>query len=67
MTEAEFRDLEPGDAVRHAGSDGKYFVVTAHYGHRVTAVATVDLTNPSEWVIVKTGGEWRSSEELKAG
>jgi hypothetical protein len=51
MTYDEMRQLQPGDIVRGKGSSQSY-VVTANYGSRVTAVRTVDLTNPSEWDLV---------------
>lgn len=55
MDHKEFESLEVGDIVRHAeGSDG--YVVTGNYGDRVTAVRTVDLTNPSEWIRVRCAG-----------
>ncbi|MBA7470160.1 hypothetical protein ES707_05438 [subsurface metagenome] len=52
MTEKEFRELDRGDIIKHI-TDYHLFVVDANYGGRVTAVATVDMTNPSEWAIVK--------------
>lgn len=53
MTETELRQLRPGDAVRHVDLGLGVYLVTGNYGHRVTAVRTVDLTNPSEWVLVR--------------
>jgi len=51
MNRKEFELLGPGDIVRHrSGSRG--YIVTANYGERVTAVRTVDLTNPDEWDVV---------------
>ena len=44
-------ELKVGDIIRHVGGSEAY-VVTAHYGARVTAVRTVDVTNPNEWVLV---------------
>lgn len=41
--------LPRGTIIRHRTSDQTY-VVTANYGRRVTAVANVDVTNPSEWL-----------------
>jgi hypothetical protein len=41
--------LPRGTIVRHRSSEQTY-VVTANYGDRVTAVANVDITNPSEWL-----------------
>lgn len=54
MTEDEFKNLKRGAIVRHE-SQARYesYVVTANYGKRVTAVRTADMTNPSEWEIVK--------------
>jgi hypothetical protein len=48
--------LGRGDLVAHASS-GEIYVVTDNLGRRVTAVRTVDITNPHEWekVIVPSG------------
>lgn len=54
MTKEEFASLKVGDIVRGKLSQ-QAFVVTAHYGSRVTAVQTVDLTSPSEWELVWGG------------
>lgn len=54
MSPEEMRGLTPGDLVRHQG-DPRVYVVHGNYGDRVTAARTVDLTNPSEWVLVKKG------------
>lgn len=51
MTHEEFASLKVGDIVR-GKSSGQGYVVAAHYGSRVTAVRTADLTNPSEWDLV---------------
>lgn len=40
--------LQRGTIIKHV-LDQRPFVVTANYGDRVTAVATVDVTNMSEW------------------
>lgn len=44
----DFKNLKVGDLVRGRSSKQVY-VVTGNYGNRVTAVETVDLTNPIEW------------------
>ena len=41
-------ELKRGTIVRHVGSE-RPFTVTGNYGSHVTAVATVDITNPTEW------------------
>lgn len=46
---AKLNELPRGTIIRHA-LDERSFVVTANYGSRVTAVATVDVTNISEWL-----------------
>lgn len=51
MTKEEMRELKPGDIVQSL-SDGSGYVVTANYGDRITAVKTVDITNPNEWLLV---------------
>lgn len=48
MKYTEFLKLSPGDIVRGKLSE-RTFVVTANYGGRVTAVDSVDITNPNEW------------------
>lgn len=52
MTEEQLSNLQVGDIVKHVNSD-KSYVVTANYGKRVTAVSTVDICNPIEWITVK--------------
>jgi len=52
MTPEEMTNLSSGDIIRHA-SGGEAFVVTGNFGGRVTAVRTVDVTNPIEWELVK--------------
>lgn len=51
MTIEEMKSLKRGDIVK-LKSDSRTFVVTENYGKRVTAVATVDITNPPEWEVV---------------
>lgn len=51
MTPERFRTLKRGDVVKHK-HDSRTFVVTANYGDRVTAVSSVDMTNPHEWEAV---------------
>ncbi|HEY9764608.1 MAG TPA: hypothetical protein V6D07_18925 [Trichocoleus sp.] len=51
MNREEFKSLGPGDIVEGLSS-GETYIVSANYGDRVTAVKTVDLTNPSEWKVV---------------
>jgi hypothetical protein len=52
MDAEEMKSLQPGDMVKHALFNEVY-VVTGNYGDRVTAVKTVDITNPPEWEVVK--------------
>lgn len=51
MTYEEFEKLQPGDLVVHVNGT-EIMVVTAFYGKRATAVASADLTNPYEWILV---------------
>ena len=46
------QSLSPGDYIKHKGSHNIY-VVTGNYGDHVTAVRTVDVTNPSEWQVYR--------------
>lgn len=41
------------DMVRHKSNPLKTYVVTTNYGERVTAVDTVDITNPNEWEVFR--------------
>lgn len=41
-----------GDIIRHK-SEGKALIVTGIYGDHVTAVRSVDVTNPIEWEVLK--------------
>ena len=42
--------LAPGDMVT-PGNDSRVYIVTGNYGKHVTAVRTVDITNPLEWAL----------------
>ncbi len=50
MTKGELYSLCTGDVVIGEFS-GLAYVVTANYGNRVTAVRSVDITNPDEWLL----------------
>jgi len=52
VTKDDFLQLSQGDIVQNMSPDSKPIMVTSNYGDRVTAVATYDLTNPSEWEII---------------
>ncbi len=47
----EIKELRTGDIIR-GKSKGVPYVVTANYGNRVTAVCSVDVTNPLEWEVL---------------
>lgn len=48
-------DLKTGDIIRHISKTlgHEALVVTANYGAHVTAVRTQDVTNPSEWMVLR--------------
>ena len=52
MTIQEFNCLSPGDTVSHVSDLSHQYIVTAHYGTRVTAVMSVDITNSPEWKLI---------------
>lgn len=52
MTEEQFKKLDVGDLVRHV-EGSVVWIVTGNYGDRITAVRSVDLTQPNEWALVK--------------
>lgn len=66
MTTEEFRKLKPGDIVRSAHS-GYGFIVMANYGDRVTAATTVDMSNPIEWLLVRSDQGEPICGECRAG
>jgi hypothetical protein len=51
MTQKQFNSLNRGDIVMPRG-DSNTYIVTANYGDRVTAVNSVDITNPNEWKLM---------------
>jgi len=51
MTPKQFKALQRGDIVRNVGASESY-VVTGNYGGRITAVRSVDMTNPREWDLI---------------
>lgn len=63
MTTEEMKHLERGDIVKHA-LDSRTFIVTGNYGGRVTAVATVDITNPPEWEVVLKA-DWQNDPDQR--
>lgn len=57
MLPFQFDRLLPGTLIhRKSESPNDFYVVTAHYGNRLTAVRAVDITNPAEWEIVRIRG-----------
>lgn len=52
MTRHEFKHLREGDIVQGQAS-GQAYIVTGNYGDRVTAVRTVDITQPDEWLLIQ--------------
>ena len=56
MTIEDFKELTRGSIVRHKMSSDSY-VVTAHYGDRVTVVRTIDMTQPHEWDYIGYHGD----------
>ena len=53
----QFDRLRPGTLIHHKSeTPNDFYVVTAHYGNRLTAVRAVDVTNPAEWEIVHVRG-----------
>lgn len=66
MSPMQFVRLKVGDLIRHK-SDHKAYVVSGNYGDRVTAVRTVDMTNPSEWALVREDGSEIADYEIYSG
>ncbi len=55
MTKEEFKNLSRGDIIRHKDKT-QSALVDVTFGDRVTAVQTIDVTNPEEWDIVCKAG-----------
>jgi len=51
MKREELNSLRPGDIVRHKLGT-KAYIVTENFHDRVTAIRTVDITNPDEWDLI---------------
>ena len=51
MDKKTFDKLGRGDIVTHA-LDSRTFIVNANYGDRVIAMTTIEMTNPSERILV---------------
>lgn len=49
----EMKDLKRGDIVQHQGS-GRSYVVTDHDNFGAVIVRTERLTNPEEWLVLRT-------------
>lgn len=48
------KELKEGDIILHKGlTSGPAHIVTGCYGDRVTAVHTIDITNPDEWLVLR--------------
>lgn len=52
MEKKKFKELSPGDIVRHKLFGDNAYIVHSNYGDRVVAVRTVELTNPDEWDLI---------------
>lgn len=50
----KFEDIRRGSIVKHRSSTITYNV-EANYLNRATAVRTVDITNPEEWLVYQEG------------
>ncbi len=54
MTKEDLKNLNKGDLVKGKSSGKTFivFIVDYKYGSRLTAVETVDITNPDEWDLI---------------
>jgi len=52
MNNQQFNNLNVGDIVR-SNPTGLAYIVTQIFGDRITAVRSVDITNPIEWELVR--------------
>ncbi len=68
MNKEQFKQLKAGDPVSHKADRSQGYIVHCNYGNRVTAVKTVDITNPAEWDLVaeyEREQPWLSVEEFQ--
>ena len=49
----DIRDFKCGCIVSSVANPSRAYLVTANYGNRATAIGSVDITNPCEWLILK--------------
>jgi hypothetical protein len=62
----EFRALDDGDVVRHAGTvvgDGQTYIVTGNYGNHVILTRTLSASNPDEWDLIAKAEQMRVTRE----
>jgi hypothetical protein len=52
MTNEEFKHLREGDIVR-AKASGISYVICVNYGRHVSAVRTIDITNPEDFDVIE--------------
>ena len=52
MDTKDFSNLGRGDIVRHKRNRSTSYVVDVNHGGSITAMATVNMTNPDEWELV---------------
>ena len=57
----DLSELKPGMVVRGWRTKEPH-IVTANYGNHVTAVSTIDITNPPEWEILSKPQSNESNE-----
>lgn len=62
MLRSELKHLTRGTVI-HSDITNETYIVTGNYGSHVTAVKTVDVTNPSEWSLTQHD---ETAEELLA-
>ena len=49
----DIHDFKRGCIVSSVANPSKAYLVVANYGDRATAVDSVDITNPCEWLILE--------------
>jgi len=63
MTKNQFKKLSRGDIVRHVAG-GISYIVDANFGDSVTALNSIDVTNPTEWDLVFKASYRRTKKRM---
>jgi hypothetical protein len=53
MNKKEMTALQPGTIIQHKTKNEWCFIVSQNFGDRITAVRSIEITDPTEWLEVQ--------------